>query len=91
MAKTRRDGSFLTPDDAGYGNRPYVYCEFPKRLFRWHRADRRGRTACVGTRHGAGAGDACWSLEHVTVQSAVEAAEAGRAGWADLASTIDRM
>jgi hypothetical protein len=89
MAKTRSDGSPLTPDDLEYWNKPYVFQEFPKMLYRRPRS---GLARLPGSEtpqpEGTTTTPAGIVLEYVTVQSAAEETQAATIGWSELAAAI---
>jgi hypothetical protein len=89
MAKTRPDGTPLTPDDLEHWNQPYVYQEFPKMLYRRRRSGI-GRRPASETRAPEGTTKIANGivLEYLTVQSAAEAIEAATEGWTELATVI---
>jgi hypothetical protein len=85
MVKTRPDGSPLTRDDPEFWNRPYVYQEFPKMLYRRRRSEiARSSTTAMVQPEGTTTTPAGIVLEYVTVQCGADEAMAGTEGWADL-------
>jgi hypothetical protein len=91
MPKTRPDGSPFTPDDLEYWNKPYVFQEFPKMLFRRRRSGSARRPASETLQpEGTTQTPDGTVLEYLTVPSAADEAAAAAQGWADLPTTIVR-